>query len=197
MKKEFETFTEGALFAPVKRVRDCDNNGQCACDWRRRKQADTALTKIFSLLSFDREAKEQQRTIDRVRSGAAGRMITPAIPKDRLISSLLDLAPYMPGFVTVHPIAENNKWRLLGIYKNFTCDSGGVVLAWNKINSTWRRLYNVASGCSKAIRFPLNFSALNGHILDVGLCYNCAWFGDNADFKWNLATNEISKAPNP
>ena len=82
--------------------------------------------------------------------------------------------------------AARASWRVVQVLGLTLCDAEGAVLLLDRRRGTWRTIYDVPTGCSKMVNFPMRGMVVRGDRLFVALCVSCAYWGDYRDFSIDL-----------
>ena len=72
-------------------------------------------------------------------------------------------------------------------------DAPGIVLVLDRTRNEWRALYDVLSGGSKRLNFPMLRMVVSGERLFASLCTHCSWWGRNDDFEIDLKTHRATR----
>ena len=87
--------------------------------------------------------------------------------------------------------AGRDSWLIVQVLGTRLWDADGAVLLLDRRNGTWRTIYDVASGGSKQLSFPMRGMVVKGDRLFVSLCTNCEWWGEYGDFVVDLHSNVV------
>ena len=99
--------------------------------------------------------------------------------------------------------AARSSWRVVQVLGKRFCDAEGVVLLLDLERNAWRTIYDVPTGCTKSLNFPLRGALVKGDRLYVSMCRDCSWRGVYGDYSIDLLTHRAepilpgSKAPGP
>ena len=72
-------------------------------------------------------------------------------------------------------------------------EAPGVVLVLDRTRNEWRALYEVLSGASKSLNFPMLDMVVSGDKLYGSLCTYCDSWGSYGDFEIDLRTNRATR----
>lgn len=86
-----------------------------------------------------------------------------------------------------------NAWQIIQILGKTLCDAAGVVLLHDKRQQIWFTLYNVPSGCTKVLNYPLRNMIVMDDQLFASMCVWCTGWGDYRDVVINLRTFRVRK----
>ena len=84
-------------------------------------------------------------------------------------------------------------WRIIQILGRQLCDAPGVVLLQDTRSGHWRSIYDVPSGCSKSLNFPLREMRITGDTLFAKFCTDCSFWGRYGKFRLDLPTNRVTR----
>lgn len=106
--------------------------------------------------------------------------------------------------------AGRSSWRVVQVLGTRRCDAEGVVLVLERERNSWRTIFDVPSGCTKFLNFPMRGMLVKGDLLYVSMCdlylsmrSDCSNLGDYDDYVINLRTHHAtpivpgSEAPGP
>ena len=85
--------------------------------------------------------------------------------------------------------AGRNSWLIVQILGTRLWDAEGAVLLLDRHKGTWETIYDVPSGGSKQLNFPMRGMVVKGDRLFVSMCTDCEWWGAYSDFVIDLRTN--------
>ena len=88
---------------------------------------------------------------------------------------------------------DRANWRVVQIRGNALCDAYGTVLVLNRGNDQWHSVYDVQSGCSKSLDFPLRGMRVNDGHLIFAACTGCSGFGDYDNYSVDLETWKVRR----
>ncbi len=77
-------------------------------------------------------------------------------------------------------------WLVVQVLGRTLCDAEGVVLLFDRQRQSWQTIYDVPSGCSKTLNFPMRGMVVKGDRLFASLCRQCNGWGDYRDFVIDL-----------
>jgi|GEM_PF-6399170 len=84
-------------------------------------------------------------------------------------------------------LAENDLWKVVQLYRTELFAAEGAVLAFDKKQKRWMTIYNIPSGGSKSLNFPIaEEPMLKGNKLVGQLCIECEWWGRYAWYEIDL-----------
>ncbi|MDE2988876.1 MAG: hypothetical protein OXT70_12615 [Chloroflexota bacterium] len=85
-------------------------------------------------------------------------------------------------------------WKVVQIYRTRLGEAEGVVLALDRRQNTWWTLYNVPSGYSYAMNFPMRNMVVRENKLRASICeYDCSQWGSYARFEIDLETGQSAR----
>ena len=84
--------------------------------------------------------------------------------------------------------AGRTAWLVVQVLGWELCNAEGVVLLFDRRRQLWRTIYDVPSGCSKQLNYPMGRMVVKGDRLFASLCYSCIYWGDRRDYVIDLYT---------
>ena len=88
--------------------------------------------------------------------------------------------------------SDRKTWFLVQLFGTWRCDAEGVVLLFNRITGWWGTVYDVPSGCSKRLNYPLRGMLIKDDKLYISACTDCGSWGEYRDFVVDLHTSRVS-----
>ena len=79
-------------------------------------------------------------------------------------------------------------WLVVQVLGRTLCDAEGAVLLLDRRRQSWRTVYDVQSGCSKTLNYPMRRMAVKGDMLFASLCRRCDGWGGYRDYVIDLRT---------
>ncbi len=173
-----------------------------ACTWQREDEA----ASIIYGLRVDSDGDESDSTdivtsaLSRmVESGNGSRFRLPVrtLTADAVEHALLGLMQISGdiGIVfegaTYATEADRARWRVVQIHKTRVCRADGVVLLHDREMNQWQAIYDVPSGCTFALAFPLGRMMVQEGKMFVDMCHDCSFRGATEEFVLDLSTMDI------
>ena len=87
---------------------------------------------------------------------------------------------------------DRKTWFLVQLFGTWLCDAEGVALLLNRKTGMWRTVYDVPSGCSKNLNYPLRGMLIKDDKLYMSACTDCERWGEYRDFVVDLPTNRVT-----
>jgi len=90
---------------------------------------------------------------------------------------------------------DKNSWFVVQLFGTWLCDAKGVVLLLDKRTGVWRTIYNVPSGCSYDLNYPLRGMLIEDNQLYVSACKGgteCMYHGEYHELSFDLSTNMVT-----
>ena len=111
---------------------------------------------------------------------------------------LLALSAVRPAVVTFEGAhfadeASRESWTVIQVLGTRLHDAPGIVLVLDRTRNEWRALYEVLSGGSKRLSFPMLRMVVRGDKLLASLCTYCSWWGQNDHFEIDLRTHRATR----
>ena len=88
--------------------------------------------------------------------------------------------------------ADREAWRVVQVHGVWNCDAEGVVLLLDRRTGTWTSIYDVSSGCSKVLSFPLRHMVIKDNRLFAWACTICGQWGAYEEFVVDLGTYRVA-----
>ena len=82
--------------------------------------------------------------------------------------------------------AGRNAWWVVQVLGKTLCDAEGVVLLFDRQRKSWQTIYDVRSGCSKVLNYPMRGMVVKGGQLVVSGCMECNGWGLYHDYSIDL-----------
>ena len=173
-------------------------NGKCRA--RERQTGQALLLEAVSALRAgtwgDGEDPDEER-FD-VPDGASIQLPTRVISDEEVRRWLLELSAVRPPIVTFEGAhyadeASRESWTVIQVLGTRLHDAPGIVLVRDRTRNEWRALYDVVSGGSKRLSFPMLRMVVSGERLFASLCTRCSWWGQNDDFEIDLKTHRATR----
>ena len=190
--REYTQMTSSELeFNPLPELSDAD--GQCL--WRQQKRARDVFKDAIAALHVGTELEEKALALE---VSATLTLPTRPLPAAVVRHWLHELHTHAPALVTFETARYSDEshpqpWRILQILGRKTCAAPGVVLLQDTRSRQWRSIYDVHSGCSKSLNFPLREMRITGDTLLAEFCTNCGWWGQYGKFTLDLPTNRVTR----
>ena len=89
--------------------------------------------------------------------------------------------------------ATRESWAVIQVLGTRLDEAPGVVLVLDRARNEWRALYEVLSGGSKRLNFPMYNMVMSGDKLYATLCTHCSSWGNYDDFEINLRTHRATR----
>ena len=83
-------------------------------------------------------------------------------------------------------------WLLVQVLGMTLCDAEGVVLLFDRQRRSWRAIYDVPSGCTKTLNFPMRAMVVKGNQLFASICRDCIGWGDYWDYVIDLRSFRVT-----
>ena len=130
--------------------------------------------------------------------GASIQLPTRVVPDEEVRRWLLELSGVRPPIVTFEGAhhadeASRDSWTVIQVLGTRLHDAPGIVLVRDRTRSEWRALYDVLTGGSKRLNFPMLRMVVSGESLFASLCTHCSWWGQNDDFEIDLRTHRATR----
>ena len=115
--------------------------------------------------------------------GASIELPARALPEEEVRERLLALASARPAIATFEGAryadgASRESWTVVQVLGTRLREAPGVVLVLDRARNEWRALYEVLSGGSKTLNFPMLGMVVSGDRLFASLCTDCSsWEG--------------------
>ena len=160
------------------------------CLWRERQQGRAVFQRALSALRVGQDATPLLLEDD------ATALPVREIPTEVVRQQLLALDAVRPrvaefGGVAYADEAGRAAWRVIQMTGTMFYDAPGVVLVEDRRAGTWRALYDVISGGSYRLNYPVLFMIVTGNTLTAELCIECALLGEYGCFEIDLPTNRV------
>ena len=158
------------------------------CLWRDKKQADQTFKSAMSALRIGKDVP-----LDGVDLKRRYRLPARALHGETVRKWLKALS----GIVTFEGAtyaddAGRNAWLVVQVLGTRLWDAEGAVLLHDRRKGTWKTIYDVPSGGSKQLNFPMHGMVVKGNKLYASLCTDCEWWGAYSDFVIDLRTNRAA-----
>ena len=175
---DFHDYVEGEWQEAAPKTLGSGRAVDGTCLWRNKKQAHETFRSAMSALRIDRsvplspiDLKRRYRLPVRVLDGETVRKWLTAL--DGIVT--FEGATYADD-------AGRNSWLIVQILGTRLWDADGAVLLLDRHKGTWKTLYDVPSGGSKQLNFPMRGMVVKGDQLFVSMCTDCEWWGAYSDF---------------
>ena len=171
-----------------------------ACRARERQDGQALLLDAVSALRSgtwgDREEPDEKQFDIPV--GTSVELSTRVIPGAEVRRWLLALSAVRPAVVTFEGAhfadeASRESWTVIQVLGTRLHDAPGIVLVLDRTRNEWRALYEVLSGGSKRLSFPMLRMVVKGGKLLASLCTYCSWWGQNDHFEIDLRTHRATR----
>ena len=171
-----------------------------ACRARARQDGQALLLDAVSALRSgtwgDREEPDEKQFDIPV--GTSVELSTRVIPGEEVRRWLLALSAVRPAVVTFEGAhyadeASRESWTVIQVLGTRLHDAPGIVLVLDRTRNEWRALYEVLSGGSKRLSFPMLRMVVKGGKLLASLCTYCSWWGQNDHFEIDLRTHRATR----
>lgn len=154
------------------------------CLWRERQAARETVDAGMSALRIGEKFHIETETATALRSRAV-----PAAIAHKWLRYLEASGARLEGAVYANDVGKES-WRVIQVLGTTVCDAEGVVLVLDRRNRSWRTIYDVPSGCSKELNFPMRGMTVKGSRLFASICSGtCDGLGDYQDFIIELDTD--------
>ncbi|GLQ07032.1 hypothetical protein [Sneathiella chinensis] len=168
-----------------------ENSAGALCLWEEKRDAGVLFKSFLEAWSPKQDDGYHAAFTTAEETGDFTAPVRP-LPAPALATAFLGMGPYLNTHVFMGTLAENEKWQVTALEQRNTCDAEGLVLARNKESGEVLSLYHIPTGCSKAVNFtPLELS-LSGNDLTGLFCTECEWYGEWAEFKWDLTNQRVT-----
>ena len=130
--------------------------------------------------------------------GASVELPARPLPEGTVRRWLLALGSAEPPVATFEgaryaAAADRESWTVIQVLGTRLCEAPGVVLVLDRTRNEWRALYEVLSGGSKSLNFPMLDMVVSGDKLFASLCTYCDSWGSYDDFEIDLRTNRATR----
>ena len=130
--------------------------------------------------------------------GASIELPARALPEEEVRSRLLALNAARPATATFEgaryaDAASRESWTVVQVLGTRLREAPGVALVLDRVRNEWRALYEVHSGGSKSLNFPMLDMVVSGDRLFASLCIDCSGWGGYDDFVIDLPTNRATR----
>ena len=155
------------------------------CRWRERKKIHLTFKAAMKALRVGAKLK-----VDGSYIALPTRKI-PSIEARKWLNKLVGIAR-LEGAVYADETGRSS-WRVIQVLGTRLCDAEGAVLVHNRERNSWRTIYDIPSGCSRFLNFPMRGMLVKNDLLYVSMCDlglsmrdDCSDFGDYVDYVINL-----------
>ena len=188
---EYEEFWPPEGMSEDERLRFVNKDGSCL--WRDRKNAADLFQGALGALRVEDEPTWQ---LDAQATAVA--MPSRQLSQETVLRWLPALETVAPSIVTLERarfVSEQDRdsWTVVQVLGNRTCDAPGVVLVLDRQKGSWRAVYDVRSGCSKSLNFPLRNMVVSGNALFAEMCYDCSFWGDYGRYRIDLRNSRATR----
>lgn len=173
-------------------------DGQCRA--RERKAGQALLLEAVSALRAGTWGGGDEPDEERfdISDGASIQLPTRVLSDEEVRRWLLDLSAVRPPIVTFEGAhyadeASRDSWTVIQMLGTRLYAAPGIVLVRDRTRSEWRALYDVLSGGSKRLNFPMLRMVVSGQRLFASLCTYCSWWGQNDEFEIDLKTHRATR----
>ena len=168
-------------------------DGQCL--WRPQKRARDVFKDAIAALGVGVELEEKALDIE---VGATLTLPTRTLTDDIVRHWLHALHTHAPTLVTFETARSSGAphpqpWRILQILGQQKCGAPGVVLLQDTRSGQWHSIYDVPSGCTYSLNFPLGAMRITGDTLSAKFCTDCLFWGQYGTFTLDLPTNRLTR----
>ena len=176
-----------------------------ACLVRERQQAQAEFLEAVIALgagvgfsfSDGGEAGPIERRLD-VPVGTSVELSVRAVPEEEVRERLLALSSARPLVATFEgaryvDAAARESWAVIQVLGTRLYEAPGVVLVLDRAKNEWRSIYQVPSGGSESLNFPMLDMVVSGDRLFASLCTDCSSWGNFDDFVIDLRTNRATR----
>ena len=190
--REYTQITHSELeFNPLPELRDAD--GQCI--WRQQKRTRDVFKDAIAALGVGTELEEEALALE---VGETLTLPTRTLTDDIVRHWLHALHTQVPTLVTFETARysgdpHTQPWRILQILGQQKCGAPGVVLLQDTRSGQWRSIYDVHSGCSYSLNFPLGAMRITDDTLVAEFCTYCLFSGQYGKFTLDLPTNRVTR----
>ena len=130
--------------------------------------------------------------------GASIELPARALPEEEVRERLLALESARPAIATFEGAryadgASRESWTVVQVLGTRLRAAPGVVLVLDRARNEWRALYDVLSGGSKSLNFPMLDMVVSGDRLFASLCTDCSSWGGYDDFEIDLRTSRATR----
>ena len=130
--------------------------------------------------------------------GTSLTLSTGVIPEEEVRRWLVALSAVRPAVVKfegAHYADERSRdsWTVIQVLGTRLHDAPGIVLVLDRTRNEWRALYEVLSGGSKRLNFPMLRMVVSGDKLLGSLCTDCSWWGRTDYFEIDLRTHRATR----
>ena len=87
---------------------------------------------------------------------------------------------------------DRKTWLVVQMFGTWRCDAEGVVLVLDRRMGVWRTIYDVPSGCSKSLNYPLRGMVVRKGRLYMSACRDCMLWSEYRDFAVDLSTHRVT-----
>ena len=171
-----------------------------ACRARERQKGQALLLAAVSTLRPGTWGGREEPDVEQfdIPVGASVKLPTRVIPEEEVRRWLLALSAVRPAVVTfegAHFADEGSResWTVIQVLGTRLYEAPGIVLVLDRTRNEWRALYEVLSGSSKSLNFPMLRMVVSGDKLLASLCTDCSWWGRNDYFEIDLETHRATR----
>lgn len=172
------------------------------CIWQSRQKDRQIFDKAMAELRIGKESHgifgELRSTDEAGKSrdtSTAADLPIREIPRETAYHSLRDLKDIAVFEGAAYTSDSDRKtWFLVQLFGTWRCDAEGVVLLFHRWTGRWATIYDIPSGCSKSLNFPLRGLLIKDDKLYMSACTDCepGSLGEYQDFVVDLHTNRVS-----
>ena len=190
--REYRQSTSGEPeFNPRPELSDADGR----CLWRQQKRAHDVFDGAIAALGVGVELEAEALALE---VGATRTLPTRPLPAAVVRHWLHELHTHAPALVTFETARYSDEshpppWRILQLRGRQLCNDPGVVLLQDTRSGQWRSLYDIRSGCTRSVSFPLWDMVITGETLFADFCTECEWRGEYEQFALDLPTNRVTR----
>ena len=150
------------------------------CRWRERQDALQSFKAAMAALSIGASVDADRNEFD---------LPTRPVPAEtvRRWLPVLEETATLEGAVYADD-AGRMAWLVVQVLGKSLCDAEGVVLLFDRQRQSWQTIYDVQSGCSNSLNFPMRGMVVEGDQLFASLCRQCDGWGDYRDYAIDLHT---------
>ena len=140
-----------------------------ACHWRERQDAHQSFKAAMAALRIGADLEVDGSEFD---------LPTRPVPAEtvRRWLPVLKNAATLEGAVYADE-AGREAWLVVQVLGRTLCDAEGLVLLFDRQRKSWMTIYDVPSGCSKTLNFPMRRMVVKGDRLFASICWSCSGWG--------------------
>ncbi len=162
------------------------------CRWRERQSARKAVNDAVRALRIGNVDDEAATLQDG--ESLPVRLLAPEVV-EHYLKPLAGIAT-LEGAVYASDV-DRADWHIVQIRGDAICDAPGAVLVLNRRTRQWYSIYDIASGCSANLDYPLYGLRVHDTHLTLSACYYCSGPGDYYPVVIELMPFDGPHASNP